>query len=68
LVKYGNVQVSIADNKTQPKEKNIEIIQKTKNTEQILNILLPPIKFLNDEKQKCFQFITTNPGKILDLV
>ncbi len=69
LVKYGKIffmnenNIGIHPNKLFGK--STKIVEK--NTEEILNIILPPIYFKNENSEKCYQKIVTVPAKKSDV-
>ena len=44
-----------------------ELMFSDSNTEDILNILLPPKKFLNVKNEQCLQYVLTIPAKLSDV-
>ena len=67
LINYGKTVV-LNDNTLlglQAKTKKKQINKK--NTEQILNIILPPIYFKNENNEQCYQKVLTTPSKICDV-
>lgn len=73
LVKYGKVIVLNENDNTSHKEvnslkrENKEILH-DKNAGQILNIILPPLYFKNENNEICCQHVVTSPATQSDIV
>ena len=67
LISYGKTIVLNDNTLLTLQANNIKQSINKKNTEQILNIILPPIYFKNENNEQCYQRVLTTPSKIIDV-
>ncbi len=70
LLKYGKIVIldHLSKEETRPKIKGMnDLIFSESSTEDILNMILPPIDFKNHKSQECLQYVLTTPAKVSDV-
>jgi len=70
LLKYGKI-VILDQLTTEPGKPRFtgfkELMYSDCSTEEVLNMILPPIEFVNIKVQKCLQYVLTTPAKVSDV-
>jgi len=70
LLKYGKIVIldQLVSEPGKPRFSGFkELIFSDCSTEEVLNMILPPIEFVNIKAQKCLQYVLTTPAKITDV-
>ena len=68
LIKYGKTVILNESDKTEFQQEADKEFTSDKNTKQILNIILPPIFFRNENDELCYQQVVNSPARISDIV